>query len=46
MGIKDSDDVKVVIPDYRLLVTKIRYAIRKSAYLSNPLKVSSPNSIK
>jgi hypothetical protein len=45
MGIKDRDDVKVVIPDYRLLVTKIRYAIRKAAYLSNPLEVSSPHSI-
>ena len=41
MGIKDRD----AIPDYRLLVTKIRYAIRKASYLSNPLKESSPHSI-
>ena len=43
MGIKDRDDVKVVIPDYRLLVNKIREAIRKAAYISNPIEVSYPH---
>ena len=45
MGISERDTPRIVIPDYTILVTKIRYAIRKQEYLSNPLQERAAFSI-
>ena len=45
MGISERDSPKIVIPDYNILVTKIRYAIRKRKYFSDPLQKKAPYSI-
>ena len=36
MGITERDTPRIVIPDYSILITKIRYAIRKNEYFSSP----------
>ena len=45
MRISERDTPRIVIPDYTILVTKIRYAIRKQEYLSNPLQERAAFSI-
>ena len=41
LGLPEKNNPRVVIPNYDILVTRIRYAIRKKQYLSNPKKESS-----
>ena len=45
MGKTDRDSERIVIPHYTILITKIRYAIRKNKYFSSPLEKKAAFSI-
>jgi hypothetical protein len=45
MGITERDSPRMVISDYTILITKIRYAIRKHKYFRSPLEKKAAFSI-